>query len=219
MQRVFLRFLAYGVAAFAVMVLVMSLAARLPGSLDFVRFVEGVKAPTSELSPVELLQNLLLIICAGCFAWVARRDRLRRPMAASLATVMLACLIRELDFFLDFYVVDNLWQVLCVLLMSVAIVYAFRNRDRFTQGWKRSWPSAGLAMILGGFILLVPYAQLVGHEALWRGILGDDYQRVVKVAVEEFVELGAYLLITMGTVEYLWAWSRLPRTRKKKRRA
>lgn len=219
MQRVLLRFLAYALVTLVVMVLVLSVAARLPNGLDFARTVGGVTAPTSELSPVELLQNLLLLISAGCFAWVAWRDRLRRPMAASVAVLLLACLIRELDFFLDFFVVDNLWQVLCVALISVALVYSLRNRERFSQGWRRSWPSAGLAMVLGGFILLVPYAQLVGHEALWRSILADDYLRVVKVAVEEFVELGAYVLIMMGTAEFLWAWSRLPRGGNTKRRA
>jgi hypothetical protein len=156
---------------------------------------------------------MLLILCAASFGWIAWRDRLRRPMAASLTAVMLACLIRELDFFLDFYVIDNLWQVLCALLLSFAVVYAVRHRERFAQGWRRSWPSAGLAMVMGGFILLVPFAQLVGHEALWRGILGTEYIRVVKVAVEEFLELGAYALIALGTVEYVYAWSRLPRRR------
>lgn len=211
--------MAYAVTVFLVMVLVLTVASRMPGGLGFERTLENVLAPTSELSPVEVLQNLLLIFSASCFAWVGIRDRLRRPMAVSLATIMLACLIRELDFFLDFYVVDNLWQVLCVLLISFAAVYGFRNGDTFVQGWKRSWPSAGLAMVLGGFILLVPYAQLVGHEALWRGILGDDYIRVVKVAVEEFIELGAYILVTIGTIEFVWAWSLLPRKRTSKRGA
>jgi len=218
MKRVSLRFFAYAVTVFLVMVLVLTVASRLPNGLGFERTLGSVLAPTSELSPIELLQNALLVLAAGCFGWVAARDRLRRPMAMSLATVMLACLIRELDYFLDFYVVDNLWQVLCVLLISFAVVYGLRNRDTFVQGWKRSWPSAGLAMVLGGFILLIPYAQLVGHEALWRGILADDYVRVVKVAAEEFVELGAYILIALGTVEFVWAWSRLPRKRTTKRR-
>jgi hypothetical protein len=93
------------------------------------------------------------------------------------------------------------------------LVHLIRNSHRYVQGWRRSWPSAGLALIIGGFILLIPFAQLIGHEALWLSILGDNYQRVVKVAAEEFVELGAYGMITIGTLEFLYAWSRLPRTR------
>lgn len=216
MQRVLLRFGAYTLAIFLAMILLVAIAARLPGGLGFDRALIGVSARTSELSPVEVLQNVLLLFVAGSFGWVAWRDRLRRPMGVSLAVLMLACLVRELDYFLDFYGTNNLWQVLCGVLLAFGLVYSVRQRARFSQGWRRSWPSAGLAMIMGGFILLVPFAQLVGHGALWEGILGDDYVRVVKVAVEEFVELGAYLLITLGTIEFLFAWSRLPRSRRKK---
>jgi hypothetical protein len=147
------------------------------------------------------------------FGWIASRDRLRRPMAISFAALFTAFFIRELDFFLDFYVLDNLWQVLCAVVLSVAWVYCVRNKHRYVQGWRRSWPSAGLALIIGGIILLLPFAQVVGHQGMWMTILGDDYQRVVKVAVEEFVELGAYAIITIGTLEFLYTWSRLPRTR------
>ncbi|MBT8422635.1 MAG: hypothetical protein HKN56_00170 [Gammaproteobacteria bacterium] len=215
MQRVFLRFFSYALVTFVIVVLMLSIADRVPGGLDFEHVVDGIEAPTSEFSPVEILQNLLLLISAGCFLLVAWIDRLRRPMAASIAALMLASLIRELDFFLDFYVVDNLWQALCVALVSAGIVYGMRNRQRFVQGWKRSWPSAGLALIMGGYILLIAFAQLVGHGPLWQAVLAENYLRVVKVAAEEFVELGAYIIIMIGTVEFLWAWSRLPRKRKR----
>lgn len=219
MQKVLLRYLGYALGVFLTMVLVIAIADGMPGGLQFSRVLPPGSPPTSELSPVELLQNAVLVFCCGAFAWVARQDRLRRPMAVSLATLMAACLIRELDFWLDFYVVDNLWQVLCALLISVSAVYGVRNRERFLQGWRRSWPSAGLALIMGGFIVLIPVAQLAGHEALWVSILAADYQRVVKVAAEEFVELAGYALIGIGTIEYLYAWSRLPRRKKRGRRA
>ena len=217
MQKVLLRYLGYTVGVFLAMVLVIAVADGTPGGLQFSRVLPPVSKPTSELSPVELLQNAILIFCAGAFVFVARQDRLRRPMAVSLATLMLACLIRELDFFLDIYVIDNLWQVLCGLIVSGVVVYGVRNRERFQQGWRRSWPSAGIALIMGGYIILIPVAQLIGHEELWVGILDENYQRVVKVAAEEFVELAGYALIAVGTIEFLYAWSRLPRRRPRRR--
>ena len=33
-------------------------------------------------------------------------------------------------------------------------------------------------------------------------ILGDDYRRVIKLAVEEFIELIGYFLWMIGTIEY-----------------
>jgi hypothetical protein len=211
MKKVLFRYLAYALGVSLATILIMFLGARLPGGLQFDREVSGMV--TSELSPVELLQDLLLIFCAGVFGWIAFRDRLRRPMAVGFSMLFIIFLIRELDFFLDVYLIDNLWQVLCAVLLSVVVVYGVRNHDRYSQGWRRSWPSAGLALIIGGMILLIPFAQLIGHEALWKIILDDDYVRVVKVASEELIELGAYAIITIGTIEFLYSWSRLPRTR------
>ncbi|MGI9291098.1 MAG: hypothetical protein ACR2QG_07460 [Gammaproteobacteria bacterium] len=213
MNKVFLRYLAYAVGVFAFMNLIMLFAWYMPGGLQFERNMPELGVQTSELSPIEVLQNILLIFCACIFAWVASRDRLRRSMAVSLAALFSIFLIRELDFFLDFYMHDNLWQVLVALVLSFALVYCVRDRHRYAQGWRRSWPSAGLALIFGGLILLLPFAQLVGHEGFWQIILGDNYIRVVKIATEEFIELGAYAIITIGTIEFFYSWSRLPRTR------
>jgi hypothetical protein len=213
MRKVFLRYLSYALGITAGTILILLLAVRLPGGLQFERTIADIPVLTSELSPVELLQNLLLLFCAGAFGWIAVRDRLRRPMAVGFSVLWLVFLIRELDFFLDFFMLDNLWQVLSAVLLSVGGVYCARNRERYVQGWRRSWPSAGLALIIGGLILLIPFAQLIGHQVLWETILGEDYVRVVKVATEEFIELGAYAIITIGTIEFLYSWSRLPRTR------
>lgn len=213
MNNIFVRYLVYALAVMAVTSALVGFAYVWPGSLQFDRVVPGMSVRTSEFSPVELLQNILLVGCVGAFSWIAFRDRLRRPLAIFFVALFSAMLIRELDFFLDFYLVDNLWQVLCGLLLSVAFVYVGRNQERFGQAWRRSWPSAGLALIIGGMILLIPYAQLIGHEPLWKGIMGDDYLRIIKVIAEEFIELGAYGMIVIGSAEFLYAWSRLPRTR------
>jgi hypothetical protein len=51
-------------------------------------------------------------------------------------------------------------------------------------------------------VILFAIVWLVGHELLWMSILGDDYRRVIKIAVEEFIELIGYLLWMVGTIEY-----------------
>jgi hypothetical protein len=35
-------------------------------------------------------------------------------------------------------------------------------------------------------------------------ILGEDYRRIVKLAVEEFIELSGYMLWLIGTIEYTY---------------
>jgi hypothetical protein len=123
MQKVFIRYLFYALVVTLVTSSLLALAYVLPGSLQFDRMVPGIDVPTSEFSPIELLQNVLLLGCSGVFCWIAFRDRLRRPMAVAIAAMFGACLIRELDFFLDFYVIDNLWQVLAALVLTLALVY------------------------------------------------------------------------------------------------
>ena len=48
------------------------------------------------------------------------------------------------------------------------------------------------------------FGLLVGHEPLWMSILDDDYRRIVKLAIEEFIELGAYFLWLIGSIEYAY---------------
>ena len=66
------------------------------------------------------------------------------------------------------------------------------------------WPSPGLTLLFAGATINFAFVQIVGHEPLWMAILGDDYQRVVKLAVEEFIELSGYFLWMIGTIEYTY---------------
>ena len=66
----------------------------------------------------------------------------------------------------------------------------------------RIWPSPGLTLLFAGAVILFAFVRLVGHEPLWMSILGDDYRRIIKLAVEEFIELMGYFLWMIGTIEY-----------------
>jgi len=213
MQKVLLRYLGYAGVVLAGSGALLALAHYYPGSLQFDRQLPGNPLPTSEFSVIEILQNILLLVCAAIFGWIALRDRLRRPMALGFVALFSLMLLREIHFFLDYYLVLNLWRVLAATIVSVAIVYLGRNRHRVVQGWRRSWPSTGLAIIMAGLILLLPYAQLMGFEQLWSNLMDDSNRRIVRLITQEFLELGAYIVITIGAAELLYTWSRLPRIR------
>jgi len=214
MLKVLLRYFAYATLIAGAAAGLLWVALRWPGGL-LLNFVVGEEDTlgTSEFSPVEQLQHLVLLLSAGIFAWVAIRDRLRRPMCVGFIALFLIGFIRELDFFLDRYATDNLWQVLCTIVLALATVYIYRHRKRYLIGWRRTWPSVGLAIIISGMLLLIPYSLIVGNESLWQAIMGDAYARVAKMAAEEFIELGGYLLIFIGSIEFLYTWARLPETR------
>lgn len=174
-----------------------------PGALRLLIFPDGNDTlGTSEYSPVELIQPVMLAICALLFAWVAREFASQRPIAFLFGGVAAAGVIRELDYFLDITVGDNFWQIPVGIIAALLIVYTWRHRRRFRIAWLRLWPSPGLTLLFAGALVQFPFAQFIGHEPLWQAISGDGYQRIVKVAVEEFIELIGYCLWLIGSLEY-----------------
>jgi len=174
-----------------------------PGSLKLhVLLSETDRFGTSEFSPVEIIQAIILAVCGGIMWWVARYCPSQRPIAIPLAGMALAFLIRELDYFLDRFIIDSLWQIMIVIIGTLVIVYTLRNQKRLKIALARIWPSPGLTLLFAGAVILFAYVRFVGHEPLWTSILDDDYRRIIKLAVEEFIELIGYFLWMIGTIEY-----------------
>lgn len=197
------RYLLYFIAIAFVTWALTQMEIASPGSLKLHIVVgEGDIYGTSEYSPVEIIQAIILAICGLIMAWVARYCPSQRPIAFLFGGLALIFLIRESDYFLDRFVADNLWQVLIAVLGSLLIVYTYRHRKRLNVALARIWPSPGLTLLFAGAVILFAFVSLVGHEPLWMSILGDAYQRVVKLAIEEFIELMGYFLWMIGTIEY-----------------
>ena len=157
---------------------------------------------TSEYSPIEIVQAIILLACGAIMGWVAQYCPSQRPLAILFGGLALAFLIRELDYFFDRFLLDNLWQVLAIIVCSLIIAYGYRHRRRVAIALGRIWPSPGLTLLFAGAVVMFAFVSLVGHEPLWQSILGEDYKRIFKLAVEEFIELLGYFLWMVGTIEY-----------------
>ena len=200
---VWLRYLAYFIAIALVTWALTQMELASPGSLKLHVIVNDTDVyGTSEFSPIEFIQAIILGACGVIMAWVARYCPSQRPIAFGFGGMALAFLIRELDYFLDRFIADNLWQVLIAIVGALLIAYIYRHRRRLYIGLARIWPSPGLTLLFAGAVILFAFVRLVGHEPLWMSILGDAYQRIIKLAVEEFIELIGYFLWMIGTVEY-----------------
>lgn len=200
---VWLRYLVYFLAVALVTLALTQMEIASPGSLK----LHVVPSPTdvygtSEYSPVEIIQEIILAVCGMIMAWVARYCPSQRPIAFTLGGMALVFLIRESDYFLDRFVVDNLWQVLVAVFGALLIAYVLRHVKRLRIGLARIWPSPGLTFLFAGALVLFAFMPLVGHEPLWQSILGVEYKRVIKLAIEEFIELMGYYLWMIGTIEY-----------------
>ncbi|MCO4812755.1 MAG: hypothetical protein KC572_14230 [Gammaproteobacteria bacterium] len=200
---VWIRYIVYFASIVAVTWALMQMELASPGSLKLHILVDDADIlGTSEYSPIEIIQAIILGSCGVIMAWVARFCPSQRPIAFLFGGMALIFLIRELDYFFDRFLVDNLWQALVVIAAALVMAYIYRHRLRLRIALARIWPSPGLTFLFCGAVILFAIVWLVGHERLWMSILGDDYRRVIKIAVEEFIELIGYLLWMVGTIEY-----------------
>lgn len=200
---VWFRYLLYFISIAFVTWALTQMEVASPGSLKLhIQVSDTDILGTSEFSPVEIIQAIILFVCGLIMAWVARYCPSQRPIAFGFGGLALVFLIRESDYFLDRFVADNTWQVLVGLFGALLIAYTYRHRKRLAIALARIWPSPGITLLFAGAIVLFAFVSLVGHEPLWQSILGDTYLRVTKLAIEEFMELMGYFLWVIGTIEY-----------------
>lgn len=201
---VLIRYILYFVGIALVTALLTQMEVLWPGSLKFHYVPPGATLGTSEYSPLEIMQVVILGVCGLLYAWVAQHCPSQRPVAFMFGALALAFLIRELDYFLDRWVADNFWQVALAIAAALIITYTYRHWRRFRVAWLRVWPSPGIALLFAGACIHFAFVRFVGHEPLWLAILGDDYERLIKLALEEFIETMGYFLWLIGTIEYTY---------------
>ena len=200
---VWIRYIVYFASIAAVTWALTHMELASPGSLKLHILVDDADIlGTSEYSPIEIIQAIILGACGVIMAWVAKFCPSQRPIAFLFGGLALIFLIRELDYFFDRFLVHNLWQALVVIAAALLMAYTYRQRLRLRIALARIWPSPGLTFLFCGAVILFAFVPLVGHEPLWMSILGDAYQRIIKIAVEEFIELIGYFLWMVGTIEY-----------------
>lgn len=200
-----IRYLLYFLLVAVITAMLTQLEIAYPGSLRLQVFADEADVlGTSEYSPIEMIQPLILIVCGLLMSWVAMNYVSQRPVAFPFGGLALAFTIRELDYFFDRFLIDNLWPVLIAIAGAFVIAYTYRQRKRLNIALGRLWPSPALALLFAGAVILFLFVRLVGHEPLWQAIMGEHYQRVVKLAVEEFIELIGYLFWLIGTIEYTY---------------
>ncbi|MEO0574872.1 MAG: hypothetical protein AAF004_05365 [Pseudomonadota bacterium] len=156
---------------------------------------------TSEWSLVEWLQLAALFVVIVLALQSGRWHRREFALGVVMAALAAAAFIRELDLFLDYYIVDHLWQVLIALLLAVTIVFASRHMSALKRSLAVATAAPALTLIYAGLMVIV-FANFLGHAPFWESILGDAYQRTAKIAAEEMTELLGYCLWLAGQIEY-----------------
>ena len=200
-----IRYILYFLGIVVLTWLLTQMETMAPGSLKLLQYAyPGDTLGTSEYSPVEIIQVGILIVCGCLYAWVGIHCPSQRPIAIPFGGLATIFIIRELDYFLDRFVADNFWQAIMAVIAAGLIAYTYQHRRRFRIAWLRVWPSPGLTLLFAGATILFAFVRLIGHEPLWMAILGDGYQRIVTLAVEELMEIAGYYFWLIGTIEYTY---------------
>jgi len=151
-----------------------------------------------ENSWTEILQEVFLFILGIFFIVISRNDHKLAPVSELISVFFFMACIRELNNFIDFWI----YLVLPLLLLFIWLLY--RHRKTIIASVHSFLGSPFISWFVIGFLVTFVFSRLFGRSSLWKAILGDDYNRWVKNAAEEGIELLGYSLLFIGGVEMLW---------------
>lgn len=189
------RFTGYTLAVFG---LTLSLPLAI-GHGDIILFKEN--------GPIEWFQCMVLAASSAVFVYGGHRLPHLREVFALLALISAFAAIRELDGFLDRTVPWIGWKV-GFLALLFAVGLAYQKSHLISRQLPEFLASRGFVILWAGFLIAVPVGQLIGHGAFLQMVMGDDYNRDYKRAIEETLETLGYILVLVGSFEaffQLWA--------------
>lgn len=155
-----------------------------------------------EWSLVELTQAGFLLACILAFVRLARCRPEERRFAVLAAGLFASMLLREMDAVFD-VLVHGLWKWLVLPVAVGCIWHALQDRAAALSGLVRFLRSRAGTLMSIGLVLLLFYSRLMGMTVLWEGLLGENYIRVFKNAVEEATELLGYTFILASSLGYV----------------
>ncbi len=156
----------------------------------------------SESSVTEYLQVIILFLSASSFYYIAYKDLSTRHFCILVAGFFTCMLIREFDEYLD-AIVHGFWVYLALFVAVSCIAFSSRNVKQTTHTFAHFTQSRHFVSLCLGMALLLVFSRLFGMGDFWKGILGPDYVRVVKLVAEESLEVLGYIIIFYASVGYL----------------
>lgn len=169
---------------------------------DIQAFKEGNEIENVQLAV--LAASAALLFAAGLGS--GPRPALPLVLAGPAAV---AC-VRELDSFLADLTRDGAWQVTAALVLAGIAAAVWKRRGTLPGELKEFAATRAFAMLWAGFIVAVPFGQMVGHGDFLKDLMGDDYNRGYKRMIEETGELAGYVILLLGSVETLLHFRRRP---------
>ncbi|MPZ78726.1 MAG: hypothetical protein GEU77_19675 [Deltaproteobacteria bacterium] len=182
-----LRFTAYTVTLF-----IATAALPLLAEGDIILFKEN--------GPIEWFQFGLLFITSAVFVGGALLVADFRTLFFLLAAITAFAAIRELDSFLHKLIPSTGWKIAFPLVLY-ALFLGYAKQEYFKRQLPQFFTTRAFAILWAGFLVAVPFGQLVGHGAFLQLVMGDEYNRDYKRVIEEILEVMGYVLLLIGSFE------------------
>lgn len=181
--------------------LLYSFAAIVAVSMVFLDIV-WLKNDVSELSFVEVAQELFVLIIIILFSQFAWNNLQHRELGILIAGFFTCMLIRESDKFLDF-IQHGFWFYLALLVAFCCIFFAFRKPKEAIRQLAEYTQHPTFGIMLSGLITILVFSRLFGIKYIWLSLLSDNPMREVKNIVEEGCELFGYALCLIASILYV----------------
>ncbi len=157
-----------------------------------------------EGSPLEWVQFSMLLASSAISFITGWRVPAFRPLLLLLGVLPLLAAVRELDKDFDLWLPLVGWQLPFVLVLGSGALYGFKNRHAVIRLTRLFILHRSFGILWGGFIVAIPFAQMVGHGDFLRALYDQDYHRSMRAIIEECSELIGYLILLLGVCDWSW---------------
>lgn len=188
------RYLFYRLAMYALFLGVLMLVLVVDANAEEAKFFENSLTERAQ-------EVILLVLVLGLFYVSTILPRVSN-LAFVFSGFFLVCFIRELDALLEQNIGTGTWQLLVTLVLAGVLYRVKGNRPSLVAEFRMNTSTYSFGLFAAGFLITFIFSRLIGSEELWMAVMEEGYQRNVKNAVEESVELLGYALLLFAGVEF-----------------
>lgn len=155
-----------------------------------------------ENGAVEWLQLGFLVVASTMYFRQAIVSASYRHIFLVLASVSAFAAVREMDANIDAILPWIGWKAGYAFIVLAGVI-AYTNKEQVRRQMFQLLNSRAFSLLWAGFIVAIPFAQLVGNGAFLHAIMDEDYSRDYKRIIEEVGELMGYGLLLLGCFELI----------------
>lgn len=195
MKGVFIRIILYSV--------VLAIAAGIV-------FLDAMQVQTAENSYTELAQEafLFIIILVGFIS--VRQAKRYKTFTYLLIAIASIFFVREFNNLLSNYLYDGAWETGVLIILISSAYYFYKHAKQLKEDTLALKNTAAFGNLMMGGLLLIVFSRMYGNSNIWESFMGETYQRMIKEVSEESIELMAYGVILIASLEIFIQVCRLP---------